>query len=742
MGRKAGWAVLLAIVCSGTAAAQRRLTLDDLYDPASRTNFNGRATVGLTWIDAERYAWFREAGGGAQWVSVDAASGEARPLFDAAKMEAALLRLPGMPESDAREASRSRDLVFDDRYSAVLLTLEADLYLYDFDSDRAARLTSAPGIEEVPSFSPDGSQVAFVRANDLHVVDVATGREGRVTTDGGEEVLNGRLDWVYEEEIYGRGRRQAYWWSPDSSRIAFLRIDDTPVPTHVTVDEIPYLQTVERWDYPKAGDPNPFATLGVARVAGGPIQWVNVDRYPAGDRLIVGVDWVPGGQRLVFEVQDRRQTWMDVNVVEVATGSVRTLFRETSPAWVNPPEEDHPVWLGDGSFLWQSDRSGWRHLYHYRADGTLVRQVTDGKWDVRTFHGIDESSGWIYFSGTERSYVGIDVYRIRLDGGRLERLSRAEGSHSARFNPAFTYYIGQWSDITTPTQTRLHRADGAEVRMINENRVRALEEYRLSKPEFLQVATRDGFLMEAIMIKPPDFDPTRRYPVYQFTYGGPQLPQVRNAWGGTQYLYHQLLAQEGIIVWICDNRTASGKGIQSAWPLYKKFGELELRDIEDSLSWLKKQPYVDSSRIGIHGWSYGGYLTSYALTHSRSFVMGIAGGTVADWRSYDTVYTERYMGLPEENPDGYRNSSPRWSAGSLHGALLLVHGAIDDNVHVANTLQFAQELQREQKHFQLMLYPQSRHGITDPQLVKHLRTMMLDFTLRHLKPGVRVEDQQ
>jgi dipeptidyl-peptidase-4 len=433
---------------------------------------------------------------------------------------------------------------------------------------------------------------------------------------------------------------------------------------------------------------------------------------------------------------------MDVNVVEVATGSVRTLLRETSPAWVNPPEDDHPVWLGDGTFLWQSDRSGWRHLYHYRADGTLVRQVTDGKWDVRTFHGIDEGSGWVYFSGTERSYVGIDVYRIRVDGGRLERLSRAEGSHSARFNPAFTYYIGQWSDITTPTQTRLHRSDGAEVRVINENRVRALDEYRLSKPEFLQVATRDGFLMEAIMIKPPDFDPTRRYPVYQFTYGGPQLPQVRNAWGGTQYLYHQLLAQEGIIVWICDNRTASGKGIQSAWPLYKKFGELELSDIEDCLSWPKKQSYVDPSRIGIHGWSYGGYLTSYALTHSRSFVMGIAGGTVADWRSYDTVYTERYMGLPQENPDGYRNSSPRWAAGSLHGALLLVHGAIDDNVHVANTLQFAQELQREQKPFQLMLYPQSRHGITDPQLVKHLRTMMLDFTLRHLKPGVRVEDQQ
>jgi dipeptidyl-peptidase-4 len=269
---------------------------------------------------------------------------------------------------------------------------------------------------------------------------------------------------------------------------------------------------------------------------------------------------------------------------------------------------------------------------------------------------------------------------------------------------------------------------------VHANEVPALGEYSLSRPEFLQVPTRDGFLMEAIMIKPPDFDPSRRYPVYQFTYGGPQLPVVRNAWGGTQYMYHQLLAQQGVIVWICDNRTASGKGIESAWPLYKRFGELELRDIEDGISWLKEQPYVDGSRIGIHGWSYGGYLTSYALTHSQSFVMGIAGGTVSDWRSYDTVYTERYMGLPQENADGYRDSSPRWAARDLHGALLLIHGAVDDNVHVANTLQFAHELQRAKKPFQLMLYPQSRHGISDPALVMHMQTMMFDFTLRHLKP--------
>src|SRR6185436_19507608 len=291
-----------------------------------------------------------------------------------------------------------------------------------------------------------------------------------------------------------------------------------------------------------------------------------------------------------------------------------------------------------------------------------------------------------------------------------------------------------WSDVNTPSQVRLHRNDGSEVRVIAENSVAALTQFKLSKPEFVQVTTRDAFVMEAMMIKPPDFDPSRRYPVYQFTYGGPHSQQVRDSWRGTEGMYHQLLAQKGIIVWVCDNRTASGKGAESTWQVYRNFGELELRDIEDGLAWLKKQPYVDASRIGIHGWSYGGYMTSYALTHSTSFAMGIAGGTVSDWRDYDTVYTERYMGTPEDNPDGYRRSSPRFAAADLHGALMLIHGTIDDNVHVANTLQLAYELQKAQKPFRLMLYPKSRHGVTDPAQIHHLRTMMFNFILETLKP--------
>jgi dipeptidyl-peptidase-4 len=349
---------------------------------------------------------------------------------------------------------------------------------------------------------------------------------------------------------------------------------------------------------------------------------------------------------------------------------------------------------------------------------------------------VDATNTWMYFSGTERSPIGSDIYRIRLDGSGLERLSRTPGTHDADFSVTFAYYIDTWSAILTPPQTRLHRNDGTEVRTLRENRVAALTEYKLSPPEFVQVNTRDGFVMEAMMIKPPDFDPSRRYPVYQFTYGGPHAQQVRNAWN-LQTMYHELLAQHGVIVWVCDNRTASGKGAASTWPVFKRFGELELRDIEDGLTWLKQQPYVDGNRIGLHGWSYGGFMTTYALTHSTSFTMGIAGGTVADWRNYDTVYTERYMGTPQQNPEGYRNSSPRWSAANLHGALLLIHGAIDDNVHVANTMQLAYELQKAGKPFELMLYPKSRHGVADPALVRHMRGLMFDFTIEHLKPESR-----
>jgi len=278
----------------------------------------------------------------------------------------------------------------------------------------------------------------------------------------------------------------------------------------------------------------------------------------------------------------------------------------------------------------------------------------------------------------------------------------------------------------------MHNPDGRELRVIDDNKRDVLNEYDFGKTEFRQVRTSDGFQMDALLIRPPDFDPSRKYPVMAYAYSGPHNPQVADAWGGEKYLWHQMLAQMGYVVWICDNRTASGKGAESAWPAYRRLGELELSDLEDGVTWLKAQPYVDPNRIGLWGWSYGGFMTSYALTHSKTFKIGIIGAPVTDWRNYDSIYTERYMATPQNNPEGYEKSSVVKAAANLHGKVLLIHGAADDNVHLQNTIQLAYELQKAGKQFELMIYPRSRHAVTDPLLLKHMRTLMTDFIVRNL----------
>lgn len=727
-------ALLVVCVVTTSAAQQRALTIDDIYDPATRQDFGGNVARGLTWVNDNEFLWPKRAQGTtpAQLVRVDAATGTSRPLFDAARFEQALTSVAGLSEAERRDIAHRSSYQLNPTNSGTLLEIADDLFYYEFGGDRVTRLTNTAGTEEEATFSPDGRFVAFVRGGNLSTVEIASQIEVALTQDGSTKITNGKLDWVYQEEVYGRGIYQAYWWSPDSSRLAFLRIDGTRVPDITITDHIPYRQALEVIAYPKAGDPNPEAALGIARVTGGPVVWASLDKYTPIEFLLVNVTWTPDAQRVAFSVQDREQTWLDLVSADRQTGATTLLFRETTEAWVS--EHGGPVYLKDGSFLWFSERNGWKHVYHYKADGGLARQLTSGKWEARTLHGVDEANGWLYFSGTERSHIGSDVYRVKLDGTGLSRLSQATGTHDAKFNPGLTRYLDTWSSITTPPQVRLHRADGKEERVIDANPVPTLAQFSLVKPEFVQVKTRDGFVMEGVFIKPPAFSTSKRYPVYQHLYGGPHAQTVRDAWMGSTGLYLQLLAQRGIIVWMCDNRSASGKGAESMWPIYKNFGELELRDLEDGVAWLKQQPFVDAARIGLYGWSYGGFMVTNALTHSRSFAMGIAGGSVTDWRDYDSIYTERFMRMPQNNPEGYRKSSPRFAAKDLSGQLLLLHGLIDDNVHVQNTVQLVYELQKAGKSFELMVYPKSRHGVTDPVLVKHLQTTMLDFTLRTLKP--------
>jgi len=723
------------LLLSGTAAhaQNKQLTIDDIFDPVKKVNFDGsRPTV--RWLkDGNHYLITNEASRRdvPRLQKVNAATGEAVPFLDAAKMQAAFAALPGVSAEDARQLANRGNYDLNPAETAVVINWSNDLFYYEFASDRPIRLTSNPEEEVGVEFSPNGKMISFVRGNNLYVEDLGLQRRERaLTSDGSEKILNGRLDWVYQEELYGRGNFGAYWWSPDSTTITFLRFDENPVPDFTVVDHIPYQQKIEITPYPKAGDPNPIVKLGVVNATGGDIRWVDTYKYQPADLLISSVAWSPDSRNVVYQAQNREQTFLDVNFADARNGKSSNIIHETSKAWVAINEE--PIWLKDGTFIWASERSGWEHLYHYSADGKLLRQITDGNWEVRSVEGVDEANGYIYFTSTKDSPIANNGYRIKLDGTGLTRITTTEGSHRIEVSPAYNYFIDVWSDLNTPSQVRLYDTGGKLVRVISENKVDALKQYKLGTTELLHVKTRDGFVMEAMMIKPPDFDPSKKYPVMSFTYSGPHAPQVRNAWGSQTYMFHQLLAQKGYIIWICDNRTASGKGLESTWPVYKNFGELELRDLEDGLTWLKSQSYVDGSRIGMWGWSYGGFMTSYALTHSQSFKIGIAGGTVADWRDYDSIYTERYMQTPQDNPEGYKKSAPVNAAKNLHGKLLLIHGAIDDNVHMANTMQFVYELQKAGKQFQLMLYPKSRHGVTDPLLVKHLRQMMLDFIVENL----------
>jgi dipeptidyl-peptidase 4 len=720
-------ALAIALLAATPLLGQKKaLTFESIYDPVDKVYFNGAVQSDFEWLDDTTLLWPRTNAQGdfEEWRLYDVATGKERPLFDRAKLRNALVTL-GVTDEAADGVAESDELRFDAKKTAIVFSADEDLYLYSIAKGTAVRLTSAAGEEEEATFSPDGQKIAFVRANDLYVVDLA-GRERRLTTDGSAEILNGKLDYVYQEEVYGRGIWKGYWWSPDSRRIAFLQLDERPVPEFTIADHVPYRLDLNIYDYPKAGDPNPGVKLFVVPASGGARVEVDTART-GGEILIVNVAW-HGARALTYQLQNREQSWLELVTASPSDGTAKTLLRETTKAWVDPLGP--PVWRADGSFLWQSERSGYRHVYHYDASGKLLRQITNGDWEVRELHGADDQH--VYFSATERSPIGLDVYRVKLDGTGLTRISGPAGKHTAVFNPSHSHYADRWSDIATPDQLRVHRNDGMAIRTIEENRVGALADYDLPKPEFLQVKTRDGFVMEAMMIRPPDFDPAKKYPVYQFLYSGPGAQQVRNEWRGQFMLFNQLIAREGAIVWMVDNRSASGKGAVSRWPVYKNFGESELRDTEDALNWLKSQPYVDGSRVLINGWSYGGFMVLYAMTHSKSFAAGIAGGPVADWRDYDSIYTERYMLMPQNNPDGYRKSSPRFELENLHGNLLLLHGTTDDNVHVQNTVQVAWELQQQGKLFEMMLFPRTRHSVTDKHTLAFMQKTVLAFVRRQL----------
>lgn len=724
----ATWLVALVCLplltgCLAPTRGKKPLTWDALYGPR-KVSFDAPHVPEIKWLpDGRHFLQRRDE----QLQRVDAVSDEATPAYDRAALETALREQGGLSDGAASQVAREPEAWSEDR-SATLLKHEDRLYFFRFDAGTLKRLTEDAEERREITLSPDGGHVAYVKDNNIYAIATDTAATTQLTTDGSETMLNGVLDWMYQEELYGRGHWRSHWWSKDGRYLAYLQLDEANVPIYPLVDYMPRHPELTQMRFPKAGDPNPGVRLGVVPAAGGETVWVDLSQYGDAEILIVGVCWAPDG-RLFCCVQDRESRWLDLNAVSPEDWRARTLVHETSPAWI---EYEHPPqWMDDGSFLWLSARDGWQHVYHYAADGQLLQRVTAGTWEVSELHGVDAATGWVYFSGTRDSPVETHAYRVKLGGGEVERLTEIGFGHEVSFDPHFAYFIDKFSNVTTPTQVSLRKADGELVRVISAGEVAALNEYRVSTPQLVRVPGADGHMLNAILIRPPDFDRHRKYPVFTFVYGGPYMPIVRNRWHEHEFGFRQWLAQQGYIVWVCDPYSASGEGAVSAWTAYKQLGVTELADLEVSIRWLAEHENADMQQVAIFGHSYGGYLAAYALTHGSVFTAGIAVATLTDWRNYDTVYAERLMQTPEHNPDGYDRASVVVAAGKLHGRLLLLHGVVDENVHLQNVLQLVDALQNAQKEFELMLYPCDDHGVDG--YYEHGPVLGVEFLQRGLK---------
>ncbi len=610
-------------------------------------------------------------------------------------------------------------------------------------SERAVRLTDdgpAAGAKLECHLSPAGTHASFVRGNDLFVVEAATRAQWRVTDDGGPDRFHGRLDWVYQEELYGRGDFQGHWWSPSGGALAFLSLDESAVKEFTLVDHVPegFLDAeravaTEVSNYPKAGDPNPTARLSIAHLRDRKVVPVDLSAFPA-DALVVRVDWTPDGQELLATIQDRIQTWAELCAVDPATGATTRWIRETSPTWVNRPEPPH--WLADGSFLWRSERTGRNHVYHYRRGGERIGAVTSGDWQVREIVRVDEAARVLWFEGTKDGATGRHLYCVGLDGAGLVCVTPGVGTHTFELNDAGTFVLDRWSAMDRLPSVRVGDArTGAVVAELGQAAAgAAAAKYGLAARQRVAIAARDGYPLDACVIVPPGWQPDRRYPVFLPTYSGPDAPSVRDVWQHSSY--HQFLAQQGFVVLQVNVRSASGRGQADTGTCYRQLGVQELRDLEDAVDHTIAHFGGDPERVAIGGWSYGGFMAAFALTHSKKFALGLAGAGVYDWRLYDTIYTERYMRTPQENQTGYDATSVIKAASDLHGHLVILHGTLDDNVHLQNAMQLVWALQTAGKQdFELMLYPRSRHGL-HRQVGAHSQ----EFQWRRLKTLLRPTD--
>ncbi len=718
------------------AAAPKLLTIEAIFAEGGIT---GRMAETIQWSpDNARFSFIQrdDSGDHGQLWAVDATTGEKTVLVNEVKL--ATLAPPVEKIKDDRERERiTRYHVAPYQWAPdsghLLFDNQGQLWLYDLKSGTAVQFTSSPDASWDPKFSPDGGRVAYVRSHNLYVQPITGGSERALTRDKDENLLNGQVDWVYAEELSVRSN---YFWSPDGNDLVFLQMDETPVPTYPITDWLPTHPKVEEEKYPKAGDPNPVVRLGVVSTSGGKPKFISLGEDK--DIYIPRFGWLRNG--LIWaEVLNRAQDTLDIYFVDAHSGRSRKVLTENSPeGWVNVNDDFSLLKSGD-QFLWSSWRDGHTHLYLYSfdkgdplaGDAKLERQLTQGDFEVLGVESVDAGAGVVYFSANKDDPKQKQLYSVKLDGSGFARVSQDDGTHAVQFAPDNKHYLDTYSAVLTPPRVSACTLAGSCRQAWDSHNV---NDYGLAAPKFLEFKADDGTSLEGQLLLPPQVGSSGKIPLIVYIYGGPAAQVVLNQWIEDTGLFHEILAQQGFAVFSVDNRGTPGRDRKFQTSIRHEYGAIELKDQLTALDQLFAQyPQLDRSRVGIWGWSNGGSMTLYSLTHSDLFKAGVSVAPVTDWHNYDSIYTERYQGLPKDNGKGYDDLFLAKVADKLHGSLFLAHGTSDDNVHFQNSIQMIEALVKAGKQFRFMAYPNKTHSIHGPEDRDHLFHAIDDHFEHELK---------
>lgn len=716
--------ILLAVVglifnFSDLSAQKKKLTYKQVFEGGG-----GRRGMmdmmgmnrAIGWVDDEHYIEIKyeqeKQSLRPMWMKTSVKDGMSEPLVDNSKVQ--------LPEG----FSIDRPNLYSNDYNYYLFYFKKNLYHYSRPENTFKQLTTDDLEEKATQLSPDGKKVAYVKGNNLYVFDIELEKETQLTKDGAGLIYNGWASWVYMEEILGRATKySALWWSPKSDKVCFLRFDDSPVPEFPIYHADGHHGELERQRYPKAGDANPFVKFGIANIADGKITWADFDEKA--DQYIAWPTWTKDN-KLTVQWMNRTQDNIIIYWIDTNTGKKTELYNEKQREWVEW-FEDLYFFENNSGFLLKSNVDGWDHLYYYDLNGKLKKRLTQGDWQVTNVVLVDETGKKVYFHSPLKNSTDKYLCVVGLDGKDFKQLTTFPGQHTANVSPKAKYYIDSYSNITTPSKSELYSIDGKLVKTLSDSKNNQYDEYAMAKPELFRIPSGDGFELPALWHLPADFDPNKKYAVIFNEYGGPNSGSVRNSFSmgvGQSYL-----AQQGIISIAVDHRGSGHFGKKGQAYMHRNLGKWEMFDYSAAVKWLKTKSFIDSTRIGITGGSYGGYVTALALTKGADyFTHGIAEYGVMDWKLYDNVYTERYMDTPAENPEGYKAGSVLSYIDKYKGKMLITHGTIDDNVHLQNSVQLVTELQKQNKEFEMMFYPNFRHGVGMP----HVTRLRNQFWFKHL----------